>query len=291
MSEEYTSSIDGYAEAQSEVIAARAGIADALGEAVALAGQAVSGTVSSLLDAVQRAEEGMSNRVFSTEEWALSNRSKDTTRAVVSTRAWLDTLQRPEYSVLRAAAAVEQPSLFASIASTVDQLERRLASASSREALARAAGSVRQQLQAAVTSGANRVTSVQGAVLDKALSETLTEMGYRQEPRRVETVRGRHIIRGTSQKGTSIYIAHDPRRGHLMADMSGFSGSACTVERRRLLDGLARRGVKVRLLERRQHGRLSGGALAREAGLADQGGAARAWSGRASAPVKVKNGS
>lgn len=262
MSEEYTSSVEGYAQPQSAAIARRAGIASALGAAIALAGEAVAHTVNSLLEQSRHAERELAANPFSTEEWALKATGAHLAQDLRSSRALFETLRRDEFAAIREAASLEHAGFLTSTASLLATLEQGPSIGVTITEAHEQARRLRGNLERAVEAGANRLSAAQGAEFNGALTATLRDMGYRVEPTRRQLRPGVRVTRGTSDRGTSIYVAHDSRRGHLLADMSGFSGTACEEERQRFLQLLARHGARIRLLQRRLHGSQAGGSLA-----------------------------
>ena len=116
----------------------------------------------------------------------------------------------------------------------------------------------------ATKAGRKRLLVAESALLDRALTETLQELGYRITRR--NPVDGGQLIKGDKSNGTSVTMCGSPVHGALEVDLAGFRGQGCLQERQRILDGLRRRGVMLNPLVAQRHESLAGGTLAQRFG-------------------------
>jgi len=277
MSEHFTSRVEAYAAPQQADIARRAGLADdvvgALAAGAAALAVAAVGAVAAMVEALREQA-----RKEATQLRALAGQSVGHGRLaqeLASSRALLGALERPEFFLLRAAAERDTPAGVAKLAQRLSSLEVRSRSRRSDiPALAAESANAKRELDRAVQEGVGRLLRAEASLLHDAAAATLSDMGY-EISRPKQTTGSRVVLRGSSETGTGVYVQIDPGRGQLSADFSGFQGTACVKERDRFLQGLADRGIRVRLLARDLHGRPEGGTLARDlaphfAGVNDQ---------------------
>jgi hypothetical protein len=274
MSELFTTRIDAYAGPQQAAIASRAGLDSAL--AVAESGFAAAGavagagivTVAVALQRLNRHVEEVASQATASVALPHAAASAPVARVhreLAASRATFEAIDKLDLGLLQAATHVEGGARLDELRSQLGGLRAR-AELTSRGGTVPVAGlldhamTVRHELNGLVEAAASRLVRAEGAVVSDAVRATLIDMGYRvREPRC--RLRNGVVVKGESARGTAIYVSMEPRRGRIQADLSGFRGAACEVERARFLDGLARRGIRVQLMDRHQHGRPEGGVL------------------------------
>jgi len=296
MSEILTASVEGYAAARAESIARRAGLAESFAGAIAAMAAAGVATVASMLgrfEALARQQAQALNDARLLEQAGPRGLPRPEARlwkAMSAARALLDTLERPEMAMLRAAvlkqggrSLVEETRRLSAWAQDPAAITTGSAKPRGRQpaSLTRALGT----LQQAIRAGAAQLACAEAAELREGIQGALQDMGYQSSLK--PAAPGHVVVKGTSQGGTAVYIQLDESRGHLVADFAGFRGLACQKEVARLLHALGQRGIHVRLRERHAHGDPQGGQLARLADASCTGAAAAAQA--ASLAQRVRN--
>lgn len=273
MSEIFTTSIDAYAAPQQADIASRAGLGNAVATAGAGAAMAVGAGILTVSAAIQRLNRHVEAATTAAESVVMHDVSGGRPNAsrlyreVAATGASFDALDRADMGLLRAAAQAEGLKRLEHARSRIGELRTRVQAGGSSpvevESLLQHATEARREVESIVSAAATRLARAESAVLGEAVRGTLSEMGYRvREPRR--TVKDALVVKGESDRGTSIHVWMEPQKGQIRADLSGFRGSACQAERVRFLEGLERRGIRVQLTDRESHGRPEGGVLAQQ---------------------------
>ena len=274
MSEMFTSRVEAYAAPRQAEIVTRAGL-DAAAGAMAAVGIGLGAGVLLAAAALSKLQEEV-DRLVSEAETAVrfdASAAGDARARLRSeltgAESMLRALERADLGLLRAAAHAEDGQGLEQVRGEVHRLASQLGGPGTRgpdwiESLVDSARAARAEVEGVVSRAATRLVRAEGAVLAEAMRGTLEEMGYRvSAPRR--PVRDAVVIKGQSDRGTSIHVRMEPQHGRVTADLSGFRGTACQQERQRFLEGLERRGVRVRLVERELHGRPDGGALTKQA--------------------------
>lgn len=274
MSELFTSQVEGYAEPQQAEIVSRAGLQVAVGAMSAVgivlgAGTLMAGAaIKALNDEVGRLSSGAESTLrFDMLGGGTTTQSRLRSE-LGAAHATLRALERADLGLLRAAAHAEGLHGLERVRSEVRQLNSQFESRASGdpeeiENLLRDARNARREVESVVSRAATRLMRAETAVLAQAVRDTLAEMGYRViAPRR--PIKDAVVVKGQSEQGTSIHVRMEPQHGRVTADLSGFRGAVCLQERQRFLEGLERRGVRVRLFEREFHGRPEGGVLAQQ---------------------------
>lgn len=180
-------------------------------------------------------------------------------------RAALGALEtRDELSLLRAAGDTVRKSGLGEVRSALQRAEEQFARSQSSlvpcVAAVEATTSAASALDRVVAQATARLQSAELRVLTDATKAALAEIGY-VAPEVLPQRPGAVLIKGASSTGVSIWVELDVRQGHVVADLSGCSGTACEGKRDEFLQALRSRGVTLRLLQRQLHGRAEGGSL------------------------------
>jgi len=122
------------------------------------------------------------------------------------------------------------------------------------------------QLDAAIGSADRRLKNRWTSILAENIQSSLAAMGYRTlgDPRAVEGNRSllRAELPGTRK---AAVFEMNPDSGQLSFDLSGFDGVECSKTRKRLVEELAARGIRLKVEEYDYHRRSEGSHLTKKA--------------------------
>lgn len=273
MSERYSASVDSYAEAPTAAVAERAGLSESGTQSgIASARTALRRLAKRARERARELETAGPAAAFG--QVGRSAGVDGSGEELIRAQGLLSALKDPEFALLRDATGAEtEENPFADAERKLFRLhEITSATGETWEPAGEAAAEVRDRLERAIERGAARLAGAEAQTLLHLASGALEEMSYSVEgPERSRS--GTLFLRGEGGDGTTVYVAVDEATGRLEFDFSGFRGTACAEARRRLVDALARRGVRLREVGCEFHGRPEGGQLARGAAfLFEKGG-------------------
>ena len=118
-------------------------------------------------------------------------------------------------------------------------------------------------LEKAVNLGRQQLLVAEATVLHGHITAELREMGRSiEQPRR--PIRDAVSIKGTNENGTAVSVKISPKTGRILLDLSGFHDGKCQVVRQRLVEGLRKRKVFLKVVSSQRHDSRQGGRLTQE---------------------------
>ncbi len=111
--------------------------------------------------------------------------------------------------------------------------------------------------------GNARLLQGQARVLRDSMTDVLTELGYKIRTPRLP-LRDVVVVKGVREEdNTSVSIRLTSKDDKLEPDLHGFNGGACTQLLAEFDEGMRRRGVKLKMIQREPHG-CAGGRLTQD---------------------------
>ncbi len=114
-----------------------------------------------------------------------------------------------------------------------------------------------------LAAGFGTLREAETGLVQRACTETLADLGWQpRTPRRATP--GRVSVQATAADGTTVSLRLTPRQARAELDLAGFAPGVCLRARAALIEGLARRGLRLTATASLRHDDLAGSRLTTE---------------------------